>query len=418
MKSVLTVRWDKSVVGELRLNEHGDMSFAYGKEWLDSDRPGISISLPKREEVFNRRECRPFFAGLLPEERQREHVAKALGLSQRNDFALLKALGGDVAGALTFWPAGEDLPAHDCAQATEPLGDNALIELLDTLPKRPLLAGEEGLRLSLAGAQAKAPVVLVNNKVALPLPGQPTTHILKPPIGRFPATTENEAYVMQLAAAIGLPVAPAEPRKIGDRSYLLVTRYDREAATDGALRRLHQEDFCQALSIPPEQKYAAEGGPTFKTGFELLRKATARPALEVLKLIDAAIFNLIAGNADAHGKNFSLLYKDTGLELAPLYDLLCTLAYPELSAKLAMKVGGAARLEDVDARTWEKFAKEADIGLQLVKRRVETVGQGVRDKATAVAAKMASSGFDTEALQSYKNIISDRAERTLVKLTY
>jgi serine/threonine-protein kinase HipA len=416
MKSTLIVRWDKGVVGELYLSEHGEMSFAYGQEWLNSDQPGISISLPKREEPFSRRECRPFFAGLLPEESQREHAAKALGLSQGNDFALLKALGGDVAGALTFWPEGETLPEYDGSQATEPLGDNALVELLDTLPKRPLLAGEEGLRLSLAGAQAKVPVVLVDDKVALPLPGQPTTHILKPPIGRFPATTENEAYVMQLAAAVGLSVAPAEPRKVGDRSYLLVTRYDRATAQDGSLYRLHQEDFCQALGIAPEHKYAAEGGPTFRNGFELLRKATARPALEILKLIDAAIFNLIAGNADAHGKNYSLLYKSSGLELAPLYDLLCTIVYPALSAKLAMKIGGAAKLEDVDQRTWEKFANEAGIGLPLVKKRVEVMAQAVRDKAIAVADKIASSGYDPEVLQSYGNMIFDRAERTLVKL--
>jgi serine/threonine-protein kinase HipA len=417
MKSTLTVRWDKRVVGELRLSEHGEMSFAYDHEWLGSDRPGISISLPKREEIFSRRECRPFFAGLLPEESQREHVAKALGLSQGNDFALLKALGGDVAGAITFWPEDEEaFPEYDGAQAREPLGDNALIELLDTLPKRPLLAGQEGMRLSLAGAQAKVPVVLVNNKVALALPGQPTTHILKPPIGRFPATTENEAYVMQLAAAIGLPVAPAEPRKIGDRLYLLVTRYDRATTQDGSLRRLHQEDFCQALSIPPEHKYAAEGGPTFRNGFELLRKTTARPALEVLKLLDAAIFNLIAGNADAHGKNYSLLYKTTGLELAPLYDLLCTVSYPQLSAKLAMKVGGAARIEDVDQRTWEKFSREADIGLQLVKKRAEAIGQSVRGATTVVADQITANGFDADVLHSYADVISDRAERVLTKL--
>jgi serine/threonine-protein kinase HipA len=415
MKSTLIVRWDKGVVGGLHLSEHGEMSFAYGQEWLDSDQPGISISLPKREEPFSRRECRPFFAGLLPEESQREHAAKALGLSQGNDFALLKALGGDVAGALTFWPEDETLPEYDGSQATEPLGDNALVELLDALPKRPLLAGEGGLRLSLAGAQAKVPVVLVDGKIALPLPGQPTTHILKPPIGRFPTTTENEAYIMQLAAAVGLSVAPAEPRKIGDRSYLLVTRYDRAIAQDGSLYRLHQEDFCQALGVAPEHKYAAEGGPTFRNGFELLRKATARPALEILKLIDAAIFNLIAGNADAHGKNYSLLYKSSGLELAPLYDLFCTIVYPALSAKLAMKVGGVAKLEEVDQRTWEKFAKEADIGIPLVKRRVETVGQGVRDKATPIAEKIASSGFDSEALRYYRDMISDRAERALVK---
>ena len=184
--------------------------------------------------------------------------------------------------------------------------------MLDMLPSRPLLAGEDGLRLSLAGAQSKVPVVLVDGAVALPAPGQPTTHILKPPISRFSATTENEAFVMRLAAAVGLDVAPVEPRVVRDRTFLLVQRYDRAPAEDGSVRRVHQEDFCQALGIPPEIKYASEGGPGLKDCFALVRRVAARPAVDVLKLLDAVIFNVIAGNADAHGKNFSILYDGDG----------------------------------------------------------------------------------------------------------
>ena len=124
------------------------------------------------------------------------------------------------------------------------------------MPTRPLLAGRIGLRLSLAGAQSKLPVVLVGDRVALPAPGQPTTHILKPPIARFPATTENEALMMSLAAALGLPVAPATARITSGRPYLLVTRYDRRYDESGRAHRLHQEDFCQAMGIPPERRYA------------------------------------------------------------------------------------------------------------------------------------------------------------------
>lgn len=116
--------------------------------------------------------------------------------------------------------------------------------MLDTLPLRPLLAGEEGLRLSLAGAQSKVPVVLVDGAVALPAPGQPTTHIRKPPISRFAAMTENEALVMRLAADIGLDVAPVEARIVHDRTFLLVQRYDRATSDDGFVRQIHQEDFC------------------------------------------------------------------------------------------------------------------------------------------------------------------------------
>ncbi len=283
--------------------------------------------------------------------------------------------------------------------------------MLDALPVRPLLAGEAGLRLSLAGAQAKVPVVLVEGAVALPSPFQPTTHILKPPIARFAATTENEAFVMRLAGAIGLDVASVEPRLVRDRKFLLVQRYDRTAGIDGSVHRIHQEDFCQALGVPPETKYASEGGPTFKDCFALLRRVAARPAIDVLKLLDAAIFNLIAGNADAHGKNFSILYDDGGARLAPLYDLLATVAYPDLSPKLAMKIGRSATLSEMDAKGWAAFAADAGLGLPLIRRRVAEISDGVKAAAQDVAHALVRPGLDETALAQFAELIRDRAAR-------
>lgn len=410
MKAALSIWWDGKLVGTLRLDEHGDMSFAYEPSWIaDAAALPLSASLPKQAETFNRRACRPFFAGLLPEEGQREAVARALGLSKGNDFALLNALGGDVAGALTLWPEGDPPPEPAEHGAAEPLGDNALIALLDELPKRPLLAGQEGLRLSLAGVQSKIPVVLINGAIALPAPGQPTTHILKPPIERFRGTTENEAFAMALAAEVGLPVAHAEARVVSDRRFLLIDRYDRAQNAAGRVVRLHQEDFCQALGIPPEQKYAAEGGPTFKTGFELLRRVAARPAVEVLKLLDAAIFNLIVGNADAHGKNFSLLYGPDGATLAPLYDLLSTVAYSELSPKLAMKIAKCATLEEIDDDTWPKFAADAGLGAPFVRKRVKELAAAVVESASDVAISVAMPGLSEADVTRFAALVDERA---------
>ena len=238
-----------------------------------------------------------------------------------------------------------------------------------------------GLRLSLAGAQSKVPVVLVDDAVALPVPGQPTTHILKPPIQRIPGTTENEAFVMRLAAGVGLDVAPVERRVVRGRTFLLVERYDRTVDAGGVVRRIHQEDFCQALACPPERKYASEGGPALRDCFELLRRVALRPAVDVLKLLDAVIFNLIAGNADAHGKNFSILHDQTGPRLAPLYDLLATVDYPELSPALAMRIGRRSTLEEMDLGGWGRFAAQAGLGLPLVRRRVAELSAGVRARA-------------------------------------
>lgn len=415
---VLNVWWNGRIVGQFTQDRHGDIGFAYAEAWIDDESTlPLSASLPKRPERFSRRECRPFFGGLLPEERQRLVAAQALGVSPANDFALLDRLGGDVAGALQLLPDKQEPiktgPIAD--QQPTPLDDAGIVRVLDALPTRPLLAGEEGLRLSLAGAQSKVPVIVIDGRIALPLPGQATTHILKPPIARFPGTTENEAFAMKLGATIGLDVAPVEPRSAEGRSFLLVERYDRVRDTSGVVRRIHQEDFCQALGVPPETKYASEGGPTFKDCFELLRRVSARPATDVLKLLDAAIFNLIIGNADAHGKNFSILYDDHGPRLAPLYDLLSTVAYPDLSPKMAMRIGKRATLAEMDADGWQAYAKEAGVGLPLVRRRITHLVDSTAEAVARVLEDISDLFIDSARINHVADLIAGRAK--LVRLS-
>ncbi|WP_423927158.1 type II toxin-antitoxin system HipA family toxin [Candidatus Palauibacter sp.] len=412
MNRVLDIWWDGRIVGHLTQPRPGALEFGYADDWLRDDQtPPLSVSLPRRAEPFPRRECRPFFAGLLPEESQRDRVARTLGVSSLNDFALLDRLGGDVAGALQLLSPGESPAEPDADYSPKPLDEAELLDVLNTLPWRPLLAGEEGLRLSLAGAQSKLPVVMVEDVIALPAPGQPTTHILKPAIPDFSHTTENEAFAMRLARAVGLPVAAVEPRKVGDRTLLLVERYDRSAGPDGRVRRIHQEDFCQALAVPPEIKYAGEGGPTLGDAFALLRQVAARPAVEILKLLDAVVFNLIVGNADAHGKNFSILHDAAGPRLAPLYDLVMTVAYPELASTLAMPIGGRTRLAEMDLRGWAAFAREATVGLPLIRRRVTEITGSVIQRARHVADALIVPGLDGEVLGGVARTAVTRAER-------
>jgi serine/threonine-protein kinase HipA len=341
----------------------------------------------------------------LPEEGQRTAIARALGVSADNEFRLLEYLGGEVAGALTLLPDGETPPLRSAA-APKLLSDVDLVQLLDHLPMRPMLAGEDGLRLSLAGAQSKLPVLVIDGQIALPAPGQPTSHILKPPIARFAGTTENEYFCMSLARAVGLEVAPVEMRTVGERSFLLITRYDRAIGPAGELTRLHQEDFAQALGVPSHRKYASEGGPNFPDCFALLRRAATRPPRDILRLLDAAIFNLIIGNADAHAKNFSLLHKDGAITLAPLYDLLSTVLYPELSATLAMKIGGKAVLDDIEARHWDRFAADAQLGAPFVRNRVAQLCKAV---AAAIEGGFAKTVGGCGYFSSVKAIIRERA---------
>lgn len=416
MSNLLSVWWDGRIAGQLGLDSNGEMRFAYSPEWLaDTAAPALSFSLPKRSEPFGRRECRPFFEGMLPEESQRIAIARATGISAGNEFRLLELLGGEVAGALMLLPEG-DSPPSPSGGTPDILDDERLLSLLDHLPIRPMLADENGLRLSLAGAQSKLPVLLVGERIALPAPGRPTSHILKPPIPRFEGTTENEYFCMTLARTIGLDVASTEIRTVSDRSFLLIERFDRRIVGPGGLVRLHQEDFAQALGVPSQRKYASEGGPTFKDIFALVRKATTQPARDILKLADAAIFNLMIGNADAHAKNFSLLQIDGVIRLAPLYDLLSTVAYPHLSAKLAMKIAGRARLEEIEPRHWDQFAQDIGISAPYLHRRVRQMCEQALAQISRTGSTLDQALVPRERFAPFAALIEDRARRLLLKV--
>jgi serine/threonine-protein kinase HipA len=157
MKRTLDVYLHQRLIGQLIQDEHGQMMFDYAGSWLKNpDAVPLSHSLPLRKERFTRNECRGFFGGVLPEESQREIIAKNLGISAKNDFAMLEQIGGECAGAVTFIRAGQTFPPrHD---RYRPLTGHELAGILKQLPRRPLLAGEEGIRLSLAGAQDKIAV--------------------------------------------------------------------------------------------------------------------------------------------------------------------------------------------------------------------------------------------------------------------
>ena len=378
MARALDVYLHRDLIGQLVQDDGGEMLFEYAESWLN--KPGatpLSQSLPLRKARFRRKECRAFFAGILPEESKREIIARNLGISARNDYAMLERIGGECAGAVTFIAQGEALPERNYSYRK--LSEEDLAAILKELPKRPLLAGEEGIRLSLAGAQDKIAVRIEAGEVCLPVGGAPSTHILKPAVDRFEGVVFNEALCMKLAAAAGLPTAAVETRNVAGLDYLLVERYDRihraVAGGEVVLERLHQEDFCQAHGIDSEHKYQKEGGPSLKQCFTLLRAVSSAPVIDLASLLDAVIYNYLVGNNDAHGKNFSLLYRGAGMEqqeirLAPLYDIVSTVYYPELSREMAMKIGGEYSSDKVTAKDFEQLAQEAGLGKPLVRSRV------------------------------------------------
>src|ERR1700689_4560018 len=262
MARTLDVYLSRDLVGHLTQDAGGQMAFGYAGSWIEkTDAFPLSRSLPLRKERFSRKECRGFFAGILPEESRREIIARNLGISARNDYAMLERIGGECAGAVTFIPAGQVLPERNYSYRKLSAGELAAI--LQELPKRPLLAGDEGIRLSLAGAQDKVAVRIEQGEVYLALGGAPSTHILKPAVERFEGVVFNEALCMKLAAEAGLPAASVGTMKVNGIDCLIVERYDRirkEGPNAGpVVERLHQEDFCQAQGMVSERKYQKEG---------------------------------------------------------------------------------------------------------------------------------------------------------------
>lgn len=354
----------------------------------------VSLSLPLREERFPHRACTPFFAGVLPEGRSRELIARILGVSETNDFALLERIGGECAGAVTLLPEGTPRATTD--ERTRVLDDDELARTLHELRRRPLLAGREGLRLSLAGAQDKLPVRAVGGQVALPLGTTASTHIVKPESQDFDGLVFNEACCLALAKAVGLSTTDFSLERVGDIDYLIVKRFDRRVE-DGRVARIHQEDFCQAMGFPPERKYQAEGGPSLKQCFALIRSVSAAPVLDLGGLFDAVVFNLVIGNNDAHGKNFALLHREDGTtRLAPLYDLVSTVYFLDLARDMAMRIGRQTVSSRVSPNDLRRLAKDAGLAAPLVLRRavelmeIALAALGEIDKPHAVSERVAA----------------------------
>ncbi len=401
-------------VGTLALID-GRLSFRYADDWLKRrNAVALSCSLPLQTEPFDDRRTRPFFAGLLPEGQLRRLIAQQLQVSGQNDFALLDRIGGECAGAVALLEPG-NAPNPTGEGEIEWLSEEGIIAVLDELPRRPMLAGRDGLRLSLAGAQDKLPVAVDGNRIGLPRHGTPSSHILKPAIQGLEDSVTNEAFCLALATAAQLKAARASIRSIRDRRFLLVERYDRTDGAKSRIHRLHQEDFCQALGVVPEMKYQNEGGPGLAHCFDLMRRITRPSAPQVLRLLDYVVFNTLIGNHDAHAKNFSLLYAGKSPVLAPLYDALSTAVYPDLTPKMAMKLGSKYLFSEVQARHWNQFAEGTGLAKAQTRKRVLELARRLPVTARKLQATPEFAG--RAIVERITALIEQRAELTVRRLT-
>lgn len=402
-------------VGSLERLSGAELRFTYAQPWVARGGVPLSLSLPLRAEPYEDRECRPFFTGLLPEGDFLKAVARAFQVSAENSFSVLAEIGGECAGAVSLVAPG-CRPPFEAHHPPRWLSREQLADLLVELPNRPLLTGpndeDEGVRLSLAGTQDKLPVLARDEQLGITWGSPPSTHIIKKPIANVPEMVVNEAYCMSLAIEIGLNTAEAVPISAGNQAGLLVKRYDRIRREPGnQVHRIHQEDFCQALGFLPAQKYEAEGGPGIATCAELLRRRSAAPAPDQLEFLDALLFNLLIGNADAHAKNYSLLLDAPGSpRLAPLYDLLSTRVYGRrFGRKMAMKYGGEYRPERIRGRHLDRMSLDLGVAARRVRVRAESLADLVAGSTENARGRLPEGRQSSSVIDGIVEIVNEMA---------
>lgn len=397
-RHVGTLDWDASI---------DVFSFRYASDYAESaDAVAISKSLPLREEAFGALESRTFFENLLPPEVVRRKLEKILHHDYRNTFAFLRDLGGDCAGAISLRPDDKMNEGED--ESLRELTEDEADEILRALPERPLLQGlVDGYRISVAGAQDKLVARLHGNAIVLPLRGAASTHIVKPQMSICSDSVENECFCQSLALAVGLDAAKASVIDVRGRSYYVTERFDREAV-DGRVLRLLQEDFCLALGVPAEEKYEEDGGPSAVRCFSFLRREGFGFS-EMQKFIDALVFNFLVGNADAHAKNFSLLYRGGAPSLAPPYDVLSTAVYPNLAGRMAMSIGGAREFDEVTAASFDAFSAKCNISPKFTRGRIDRIVQAMMSAMNATAEELSDAGHPSGVYARISSQISRQA---------
>ncbi|HXR61428.1 MAG TPA: HipA domain-containing protein [Solirubrobacterales bacterium] len=249
---------------------------------------------------------------------------------------------------------------------------------------------------------------------AQPLQGALSTCLLKPEFGQYPDLVGNETFCMRIVASSGLEAARVDALEIGSTRCLYVARFDRVLDGGHAIARVHQEDMCQAMGILPAAKYEDNDGPSIPGIVRLLRSLGGPyMARNISDLVQAALVNFLLGNSDAHGKNFALLYEPgSGARLAPLYDIVSTAVYPEVTDRMAMAIGGISDPSRVDLEAWSRLAEECELGRgigPIVRRRTATVL-----RALAYWQELAATqGWRSQVVDSIGDVCRARAAQLL-----
>ena len=414
--SQLPVYYETRSVGTIEVGADGP-SFVYDPAWLSTKGAfPLSILMPLSTRPFKPAIFLPWAANLLPEGAQLKAIGSTLGAAPDDVIAILSEIGRDTAGALSIGKPGSANPGD-----WKPIKRPADLErILNDLPIKPFLAGDDGVSMSLAGVQSKLGVAIdAKGRICIPVDGAPSTHILKPDSERLYGGVQNEALCLVLAKRCGLNTPTVTTGKSGKRSFFLITRYDRMQQGD-RWRRLHQEDFCQALGKPPAAKYETNQtgikGPTLADLFALTRNAMSGP--DILNLLDHVIFNIIACNTDAHAKNYSLMISGRGFALAPIYDVMCASAWDGVTKNLAQKIAGKNRGDHLKRRHWEIFAKDCGLNPTRLVARVGALAGLVLKELDIAASEVSAMPAGPHIMMSeFRKAIEARAKALIAGLS-
>ena len=350
----------------------------------------LGRQIPLTEEPTRSETILRWIDGLLPEGDRRGDLTRQLGLHRMSTWSLIREIGLDCAGAVQVAD-----PHHRTGRPSYYKASEAEIGLaFDQIAQRPIQTFERGARLSIAGAQEKIVLAkLAEHSWAWPLHGAPSTHILKPQTARFPGLVQNECLCMTVAARARLPTAKVQVRHFGRHETLVVERFDRSPQGN----RIHQEDFAQALGTVA--KYQQPQGPT-------LRDCFTRTGVGGWPLWEQVMFAWLIGDEDKHAKNFSVLYESNKPpRLTPIYDAVCTLAYPNLQRGMAMRIGRTYQVREVDEHALQNEASKCGLDPIEAIERTHTLSERVHDAIQTLREE----GWNTSILENSGTL--DRCEK-------
>jgi serine/threonine-protein kinase HipA len=418
MSAQLVALLDGQEVGRVTRDARGRLSFVYAEDWRQAEGAyPLSLSMPLTATEHAHKPIEAFLWGLLPDNTAvLDRWARRFQVSARNPFALIGHVGEDCAGAVQFVrPERLDDVIGQGPSEVDWLDETGVAERLRALRADHAawrIPGDTG-QFSLAGAQPKTALVHENGCWGVPSGRTPTTHILKPPTGEFDGHAENEHVCMKLASALGLITASSQVMRFEDQVAIVIERYDRQR-TEAGLVRVHQEDTCQALAIPPTVKYENEGGPGARAIVELIRAVSGRPEEDVQRFVDALALNWMIGGTDAHAKNYSMLIGEGGrARLAPLYDIASILPYGFDLQKVrsAMKIGGEYRMRDIGPRQWRKQAKDLRLDADVLVLRIRDLARKIPDALVDVSHAAEADGLDHPLIERLSQMIIERAQQ-------